>query len=166
MIKRSPQEIADIFHGYVFRNCGSASWIIAPDKPKIVKGEWTWNHDSTLWFLLPVSIIKADPDHDWTVLYKPHLDNKNEDCYSEQADSDNKKGLIEVFKSIQARKESAPHQSEVYTNKEYCVVAASDFESLKKRVQNMMNSEWKPQGGIVVEHLKEVFFYQAMVRGI
>lgn len=32
--------------------------------------------------------------------------------------------------------------------------------------QDSENSEWKPQGGIVVEHLKEVFFYQAMVRGI
>lgn len=77
-------------------------------------------------------------------------ENKNSPCYQDFTDSDN----------------NAPHQSEVYVAKEYCVVGASDFESLKKRVQNMMRSEWKPQGGMAVEHLKDVFFYQAMVRGV
>ena len=143
MIKRDPQEIADFF------GC------------KVRVNPYTYNTD--LWdandeikgcvgYLNHQLIHMSNMDDD-KFMYEPqkkqeNSGNKDGSYYQDFADSENK------------------HQSEVYANKEYCVVVASDFESLKKRVQNMMNSEWKPQGGIVVEHLKEVFFYQAMVRGI
>lgn len=145
MIKRDPQYIADFFgckvqvNPYTF----SANLWDANDEIKECVG------------YLNRELIHMSNTDDDKLTYEPQENqeksgNKDGSYYQDFADSDN----------------NALHQSEVYTNKEYCVVAASDFESLKKRVQNMMNSEWKPQGGIVVEHLKEVFFYQAMVRGV
>lgn len=159
MIKRDPQEVADFLGVYVAQD-EDGDWYIFCEKPELNNSCNVWSGG---WYmLLNPDIIAIPKAHNWRLLYEPqgkqeksegnslNSGKKDGSCYQDFADSDN----------------YAPHQSEVYTNKEYCVVAASDFESLKKRVQNMMNSEWKPQGGIVVEHLKEVFFYQAMVRGI
>lgn len=147
MIKRSSQEIADFFGCKVQVNPYIFSAGLWDSNDEIKKCVGYLNHE----------LIHMSNTDDDKLTYEPQenqeksdSDKEDSSCYQDFADSDN----------------NALHQSEVYTNKEYCVVAASDFESLKKRVQNMMNSEWKPQGGIVVEHLKEVFFYQAMVRGI
>ena len=158
MIKRTPQEFADIFQGYVFRNCGSASWIVTPDKPKIAIGEWQWDHDSTLWFLVPVSAIKTDPDHDWTHLYEPHPYNKSDANYQNQPEVDNK----------------APHQSEVFAHREYNVIKDETLPGLAAKVAHRMENGWKLQGGVTVEHLPisdgyaedGSVFYQAMVRGV
>ena len=143
MIKRDPQEIADFF------GC------------KVKVNPYTYNVD--LWDTnndikecvgyMKHHLVLTSNMADGKLTYEPqgnslNSENKDGPYYQDSENSENK------------------HQIEVYTNKEYCVVVASDFESLKKRVQNMMSSEWKPQGGIVVEHLKDVFFYQAMVRGI
>ena len=144
MIKRrGPQEIADFFGCKVRVNPYTFSANLWDGNDEIKGCVGYLNHQ-----LIHMSNMDDDK-----FMYEPqgnslNSENKDGPYYQDFADSDNK------------------HQSEVYTNKEYCVVGASDFESLKKRVQNMMSSEWKPQGGIVVEHLKEVFFYQAMVRGI
>ena len=150
MIKRDPQEIADFFGCKFQVNPYTFSAHLWDANDEIKESVGYLNHQ-----LMHMSNMDDDKFR-----YEPqekqggqeetlsNSDNKNSPCYQDSENSDNK------------------HQSEVYANKEYCVVAASDFESLKKRVQNMMNSEWKPHGGIVVEHLKEVFFYQAMVRGI
>lgn len=98
-------------------------------------------------------MIKRDPQENQE---KSDSDKEDSSCYQDSENFDNK------------------HQSEVYANKEYYVVVSSGLESLRKRVQNMMNSEWKPQGGIAVEHLPKsegyadvaCFYYQAMVRGL
>lgn len=143
MIKRSSQEIADFFGCKVQVN------------PYIFSaGLWDPNDESKecVGYLNHKLIHMSNTDDD-KLTYEPQKnqeksDNKNGSYYQDSENSDNK------------------HQSEVYVNKEYCVVGASDFDSLKKRVQNMMRSGWKPQGGIAVEHLKDVFFYQAMVSGV
>ena len=155
-IKRHPQEIADFFKGYVAQD-ENGSWYLFNTKPAINDVGDRWVAIGMYSFIIPTA-IKTPEGHDWHTIYEPQP-----------------KDPIEVFNEIQARgNDIAPHQSEVYVNKEYCVVGASDFESLQKRVQNMMRSEWKPQGGIAVEHLpstdgycdKDVFFYQAMVMGV
>lgn len=148
MIKRDPQEIADFFGCKVQVNPYTFSADLWDANNKIKGCIGYLNHQ-----LIHMSNMDDDKFR-----YEPQEKQENKDgpCYQDSENSDNK------------------HQSDVYVNKEYCVVGASDFESLKKRVQNMMRSEWKPQGGIVVEHLpstdgygdKDVFFYQAMVRGI
>lgn len=145
MIKRSSQEIADFFGCKVQVNPYIFSAGLWDPNDEIKECVGYLNH----------KLIHMSNTADDKLTYEPqekqeNSGNKDGSYYQDSEDSDN----------------NALHQSEVYTNKEYCVVAASDFESLKKRVQNMMNSEWKPQGGIVVEHLKDMFFYQAMVKGV
>lgn len=147
MIRRNPQEIADFFGCKVQVN----PYIFSADL-------WDANDEikESVGYLNHQLIHMSNTDDD-KFRYEPQKnqeksdsDKKDGSCYQDFADSDN----------------NAPHQSEVYVDKEYCVVGATDFDSLKKRVQNMMRSGWKPQGGIAVEHLKDVFFYQAMVRGV
>lgn len=151
MKKRTPQELADIFQGYVFRNCGSASWIVTPDKPKIAIGEWQWDHDSTLWFLIPVSAIKTDPDHDWRHLYEPHPDNKSETNYQNQPEVDNK----------------APHQSEVYIGERYVFLIAYGAKELASKVERYLADGYSLYGapGVKSGGLAANIYFQAMVRG-
>ena len=155
MIKRTPQEIADFFGCYVARDT-DRRWHIFKEKPELRLGYY--RKENTLiknGIYLNTELINTDNVCKLVVLYEPQKTISPEPT------------VINAESGENCQKDDlCPHQSEVHTHKEYCVVAESDFESLKKRVQNMMNSEWKPQGGIVVEHLKEVFFYQAMVRGV
>lgn len=163
MIKRTPQEVADFYQGYVFNSCSALSWVVTPDKPKIVNGEWTWDHDSILWFALPVYALDVPVNHHWTHLYEPQgkegktsgnfpcSDNKSKDCYSDQAVSENK----------------PDHLGEVYTHKEYRIVTAHkeiDSESFAKGVMAWVERGWIPTGGISFD--KQGCPYQAMVRGV
>ena len=146
MIKRTPQEIADFCQGYVFNSCSALSWVVTPDKPKIVNGEWTWDHDSILWFSLPVYALDVPADHHWTHLYEPN--------YQKEADSDNK----------------PDHLGEVYVHKEYCVIRNETAARLCAQATRLIDKGYEPVGGIAIGYEYGVsprqFFYQAMVRGV
>ena len=152
MIKRSPQEIADFYQGYVFNSCSALSWVVTPDKPKIVNGEWTWDHDSILWFTLPVYALNVPADHHWTHLYEPSAkESKIGSNYQKEADSDNK----------------PDHLGEVYTHKEYSVIFQPTIATLTTQVNKKMDKGWRPQGGIIfVRDGDYGLYHQAMVRGV
>ena len=139
MIKRSPQEIADFCQGYVFNSCSALSWVITPDKPKIVNGEWTWDHDSILWFSLPVYALDVPADHHWTHLYEPN--------YQKETGSDNKPA----------------HLGEVYTHGEYQIIEGESTPMLQYNVNHLISEGYKLQGSpfVMNNHV-----YQAMVRGV
>lgn len=183
MIKRSPQEIADFCQGYVFNSCSALSWVITPDKPKIVNGEWTWDHDSILWFTLPVYALNIPADHDWTHLYEPRKSIKSEnsvlDTRNQPETAENSVITSETRTNQQGANYQKPtdsdnkpgHLGEVYTHKEYKVLCYTDEASLSEAVTSLMADGWEPQGSVTMVYMGEdysslVAFSQAMVRGV
>ena len=158
MIKRTPQEWADITGCYVVRDRRHENFTLFKNKPKINHEEGWWYQEGD-WGTLPIGAVPLEfRDIDWTHLYCPHPDNKSEGCYTDQAESDNK----------------AQHQSEVYVHAEYSVVHDISLSGLFSKVNDRINNGWKLQGGVAVEYLPESdgykegseIFYQAMVRGV
>ena len=144
MIKRSPQEIADFCQGYVFNSCSASSWVVTPDKPKIVNGEWTWDHDSILWFTLPVYTLDVPVNHHWTHLYEPN--------YQKPTDSDNK----------------PDHLGEVYTHKEYVLLGEFQPNVLAQKVNELLQDGFRLYGNPWTgpDSSYGYIHYQAMVRGV
>lgn len=157
MIKRTPQEIADMLKAYVAQDQAGA-WYAYNSMPRRDSRSWYDSADASIG--LDVShMIETPVDHDWTVLYspnygnEPHADNKGEAYYADQPESDNK------------------HQYEVHTQKEYKVVCYTYENSLNEAITSMMSEGWKPQGSIAMVYLGEIYsppimFAQAMVRGV
>ena len=148
MIKRTPQEIADFFGSYVFQESDRDSFYMTKGKPVWNGADFVLNCDGML-SLIDKSVVDIPADHDWTHLYEPQ------------------KNPIEVFKDIQSRRESAPHQSEVHVEKEYMIVTAHkeiDADTFAEGVMIWIRAGWKPCGGISFD--KKGCPYQAMVRGV
>ena len=153
MIKRTPQEWADITRCYVARDRDSQSFALYTHKPEInPKFNW-WDDTGADSGNLPVDAVDVDLDtHNWTKLYEPSANSS------------------EISKSKQ---DNAPHQSEVYVHKEYALLAANHPEKLAKQVTARLNEGWTLAGSIFVEHLssnegyvEDCVIYQAMVRGL
>ena len=182
MIKRTPQEVADFYQGYVFNSCSALSWVVTPDKPKIVNGEWTWDHDSILWFTLPVYALNVPADHHWTHLYEPRKSIKSEnsvlDTRNQPETAENSVITSETRTNQQGANYQKPtdsdnkpdHLGEVYTHKEYCVIRNETAARLCAQATRLIDKGYEPVGGIAIGYEYGVsprqFFYQAMVRGV
>ena len=156
MIKRTPQEFADFTGCYVAQDF-DGSWMAYEIKPTMNKTKRYWILKDSVGAMLIIhsNMLDSPEDHDWTRLYKPHPDNKSDTNYQNQPEVDNK----------------APHQSEVYVQKEYRIVQALSAEGLAAKVANMMENGWKLQGGVSAQPLSDAddnlhTFHQAMVRGV
>ena len=174
MIKRTPQEIADMLMAYVAQD-QAGGWYAYNSAPRRDSRSWYDGADASIG--LNVShMIETPANHDWTVLYSPnfgtnqqadegispesgdagsnfgnnaHPDNKVESYYQNRPDFDNK------------------HQYEVHAQKEYRIVTAHkeiDPESFAKGVMAWVERGWVPAGGISFD--KQGRPYQAMVRGV
>lgn len=158
MIKRTPQEIADIFQCYVAMNQDGA-WYMFEEKPE--RQERTWRINSKHFAYLHSKLIDIPFPCDWTHLYEPRP-------YSEKsADSINKEASYSEEAPVSENKPA--HLGEVYTHKEYRIEHSLEIEPLNNRITYLMNRGWKPQGGINVNYspsLKTASYHQAMVRGV
>ena len=145
MIKRSPKEIADFFQMYVFQASmySSSCFRCSDEKPELsINGEH-WEMKS--WIDLPDELISIPADHDWTHLYEPRPN-----------------GLVEVFKSIQARN----HSSEVYIGDRYVLLGEFQPNELMKKVEEHFNDGFKLYGNPFTgpDTSCGYIHYQAMVR--
>ena len=151
MLKRDPQEIADFFGCYVVQDADD-SWLLFEDKPVKINSAKCW--DGEFSGRIYQELIDYTKLQDEAVIYKPQpID------------------AIKVFKSIQERKNSAPHQSEVRTHKEYEIIVKVGPHAvweLRAEVNRAIECGWSPLGGISVSHSHEgnPCIYQAMVRGL
>lgn len=185
MIKRTPQEIADIFEGYLAMNRNGA-WYLFASKPD--RYEDTWRIGNKEFTFVPEGLIDIPANHDWTILYEPRdITPKSGNINEESGKNCQKSDLCPYLpdSDISAKsycpdskdsgsKDSAPHQSAVHVHQEYVVAEAKRAQDLAKKVNVMLDHGWKPQGGIAIEYLPESdgylegseIFYQAMTRGI
>ena len=177
VIKRTPQEIADMLKAYVAQD-QAGGWYAYNYAPRRDSRSWYDSTDASIG--LDVShMIETPADHDWTVLYSPnfgtnqqadegispesgdagpyygtdpHPDSKVESYYQNRPDFDNK------------------HQYEVHAHAEYRVVSAvADTEDLDTKVNKLIAEGWRPQGGVAFMQYDDNHydtFYQAMVRGV
>ena len=150
MIKRSPQEIADFFGGYVAQNRNGKWHLFYSSEPYMddVYGNW---EDDALGIYIDSKLIDVPEAHDWQTIYKPQpID------------------VIEVFKSIQERKDSAPHQSEVHVHSEYKTITGYSLPEFDRKVNDAISEGWKPlsMGMFPVVPSIGTVYYMAMVRGL
>lgn len=162
MIKRSPQEIADIFQCYVAMD-RNGEWNIYENRPAIKNGMSFWVADSGFDAEINKVLLEVPADHDWTHLYEPRP------CSEKPADSINKEASCSEKALVSENKPA--HLEEVYTHKEYCVESHTALTPLMSRITAMMNNGWKPQGGIFKDWDEncdggEYRYYQAMARGV
>ena len=152
MIKRTPQEIADFFGGYVVQS-KEGLWYMLNSKPKVEGNNWIGNGESSI--RINVGLISVSVNHDWTHLYEPQNITPESGIINEKSDENCQKfGLC-------------PHSGEVYTHKEYRLVEAHKGispEAFSKGVMAWIERGWEPSGGIAFD--KEGKPYQAMVRGL
>lgn len=171
MIKRTPQEIADIFEGYLAMNRNGA-WYLFASKPD--RYEDTWRIGSKEFTFVPEGLIDIPANHDWTILYEPQgKEGKTEEdfpYFTETADSDNKQDAYSE-KQVDSDNKEAPHQSQVHVHAEYCIVTNVNPVGLSGHVRELVSEGWRPQGGVAVEHLpksegyvQDCCYHQAMVR--
>lgn len=155
MIKRTPQEIADFFQGYIAQD-RDGKWYIYFEKP--VLGPDLWISAGGMAISLN-RFIKEEFEHDWTILYEPrNITPESGNINSKSGENCQKSDLC-------------PHQSAVHTHQEYQVIADPDASNLFSRVNRLLADGWRPQGGIAVEHIdgendSGYILYQAMVRGL
>ena len=152
MIKRTPQEIADFFGGYVVQS-KEGLWYMLNSKPKVEGNNWIGNGESSI--RINEGLISVSVNHDWTHLYEPQNITPESGIINEKSDENcQKSGLC-------------PHSGEVYTHKEYRLVEAHKGispEAFSKGVMAWIERGWEPSGGIAFD--KEGKPYQAMVRGL
>ena len=150
MIKRTPQEIADFFQCYVAMD-QDGCWNLFATKPKIDGQLPFWTVETGAIVCLGNN-VKSPSGHYWTHLYEPCVPSPNKNARETH---------------------EYPHQSEVYTHMEYCLLVNVDHILLTSQIEKMMADGWRPQGGIAVAHLpqgegygNETCFHQAMTRGV
>ena len=182
MIRRTPQEIADFFQGYIAQD-RDGKWYIYFEKP-VLGPDDLWISAGGMAISLN-RFIKEEFEHSWTTLYEPRditpkSGNINEesgkncqksDLYPYLPDSDISAKSYCPDSKDSGSKDSAPHQSQVHTHQEYQVIADPNACDLFSRVNNLIAEGWRPQGGIAVEHIdgendSGYILYQAMVRGL
>lgn len=150
MIKRTPQEIADFFGCYVAQDT-TGYWFVYENKPRPSAIYKLWNCSTGDRSCILSRLIDVPFNHDWRCLYEPQSGNQGK-----------------------TEEDFPNHISEVYTHKEYKIIADNDPHKLINKVTKRLNEGWKPQGGVAVEHLPisdgyvddVAIFYQAMVRGV
>lgn len=152
MIKRNTQEIADFFGGYVAQNRNGKWHLFYSSEPYIDDIYGTWEDDTLGGIYIDSKLIDVPEGHDWQTIYKPQpID------------------AIKVFKDIQERKNSTPHQSEVHTHREYVLLGEFDPSVLGLKVNEYLGKGFKLYGNPWTgpdTGSAGYLHYQAMVRGI
>lgn len=171
MIKRDLQEVADFFGCKVKVN---------PSTNNVVLWDTNGYVNECMGYLNHQIVLKSNMA-DGKLTYEPQekqekSENKNSPCYQDFTDSNNKKDPIEVFKAIQDRKNSATHQSEVHTHKEYKILSENlyfyedgyDIDLLSRKITKLLNEGWMPYGNPIISAYNKDDWkvYQAMVRGV
>lgn len=137
MIKRTPQEIADFFGCYVTQD-EKGRWRLFCAKPIIYKGlDNTIAWDSEYEQSLLIScLIDVPKGHNCKYLYEPQ------------------------------KQDTAPHQSEVHTHKEYQIVCGDECGEgryISDSVNKKLSEGWELYG---TPFYGNGYIYQAMVRGV
>ena len=123
MIKRTPQEIADFFGCYVAQD-GIGNFKAYSEKPEFVlederygvRNVWVMANKPEGVFEYITNLVDAPKYHDFHILYEPHLP------------------------------DSAPHQSEVYTHREYVLLAEFDPSLLVSKVNEYLDKGYTLYG--------------------
>ena len=151
MIKRTPQEIADLFGCYVARDDGRNCFTVYVEKPVLNPEQRWWSTSGDYGELPTAAVPKEFYSLDWTILYEPRLDNKSETNYQNQPEVDNK----------------APHQSEVYIGERYVFLIAYEAKELASKVERYLADGYSLYGspGVKSGGLAANIYFQAMVRG-
>ena len=150
IIKRDPQEIADFFGGYVAQNRNGEWNLFYSSEPYIDDVYGTWEDDA-LEIYIDSKLIDVSEGHDWQTLYKPQpID------------------AIKVFKSIQERKNSAPHQSDVHVHSGYKTVTGYSLSEFDRKVNDAISEGWKPLSMAIFPVVPSIgtVYYMAMVRDV
>ncbi len=149
MIRRTPQEIADFFGCYVFQGRARDNFYMTKGKPEWNGADFCLHSDGML-SLIDKAVVDIPTDHDWTHLYEPKM-----------------------VSAETAHTTDTPHLGEIYTHREYCIIAENKPSELMSKVTEKLDDGWALAGGIAVEHLssnegyvQECLLYQAMVRGV
>lgn len=150
MIKRTPQEIADFFGGYVARD-NDLRWHVFRDKPEKKLAYWRINNVKCGTYL-NTEFIDTNLCDKRVCLYEPRLDNKSEINYQNQPEVDNK----------------APHQSEVHVEKEYVLLGEFQPGTLMYKVNELLKDGFRLYGNPWTgpDSIYGYIHYQAMVRGV
>ena len=148
MIKRTPQEIADFFGGYVVQS-KEGLWYMLNSKPKVEGNNWIGNGESSI--RINEGLISVSVNHDWTHLYEPQNITPESGIINEESDENCQKDDL------------CPHQSEVHTHKEYQIIEGENTLMLLYNVNYWLRNGYKLQGSpfVMNNHV-----YQAMVRGL
>ena len=152
MIKRTPQEWADITGCYVARDKGRGRFTVYEEKPVLDPEQRWWSNPSGDYGELPHAAVPEEfYSLDWKTLYCPHPDNKSETNYQNQPEVDNK----------------APHQSEVYIGERYVFLIAYGAKELASKVERYLADGYSLYGspGVKSGGLAANIYFQAMVRG-
>ena len=75
-------------------------------------------------------------------------------------------GVLAIIAQLDdsAQEEQVPHQSEVYTNKEYKIISEQTLGRLEDAVNKMLYKGWLPSGSTI--QISSGAFIQTMMRGI
>ena len=75
-------------------------------------------------------------------------------------------GVLAIIAQLDdsAQEEQVPHQSEVYTNKEYKIVSGQTLGNLEDAVNKMLYKGYLPSGSTI--QISSGAFIQTMMRGI
>ena len=148
MIKRSLQEVADFFGCMVVRD-------ITNNGATLEKKDNNGVLDTIGYLFEDVLLPTNTKESDFAFVYKPNLSEKPTDSVGSAKNETTTK---------------APHQSEVHTHREYCVIKNETPAGLSKQTTKLMDKGYKPLGGIAIGYEYGVsprqYFYQAMVRGV
>lgn len=157
IIKRSPQEIADIFQCYVVQasKYEGSSFRCSAEKPKLSPDGERWEMKS--WIDIPDELIEIPENHIWTQLYEP------QPCSGEASVPDNKKASYSKESVIPDNKD---HSSEVHIGDRYVLLGEFQPDELMQKVEEHLNNGFKLYGNPFTgpDTSYGYIHYQAMVR--
>lgn len=153
MIKRDPQEIADFFGGYVAQECITGDFRIFSEKPVLLSDDEF--HVENVWctpgkpnckeIFIDKAFINIPENHNFCMCYEPQ------------------------GKSEENHNNTAPHQSEVHTHREYVLLGEFSPSELCVKVSEYLEKGFKlygyPWTGPDCGRCGYIH-YQAMVRGL
>lgn len=149
MVRHSPQEVADFFGVYVAQDNEGKWWNLFSDKPQLESNCWYAElGDGGVDYGIDITdFINAPANHDWRTLYEPHT----------------------YETTHEKRMDSAPHQSEVHTHREYVLLGEFSPSELCVKVSEYLEKGFKlygyPWTGPDCGRCGYIH-YQAMVRGL
>lgn len=185
MVKRTPQEIADIFQCFVAEDRDYNVFKLYKKEPKLNPPDCIYDWDGDSFAEIDSTDINVPPEHVLSNIYAPksaeireqimnqieektrELERAFESSYKEIFSIIPKTLLSSVGGAETEQTTKAPHQSEVHTHREYRLIEAHKGispEAFSKGVMFWIERGWKPCGGIAFN--RDGCPYQAIVRGV